>query len=172
MIADAAGITTGAIYHYFDSKLHIYEAVLDEVQERVYALFEAAERTGDTFVDKLDAVYEAAHQLNRADTSLAQFLGASRIDRRRNAELAESLGPTGQRGERFFEAIVQRGIETGEIDAADQDRVLSFIRAFNIGLTDGLSGDHEQHRQAVDGLMLALRGMVSVNTRAASRAGN
>ena len=32
---------------------------------------------------------------------------------------------------------MQRGIETGEIDAADQDRVLSFIRAFNIGLTDG-----------------------------------
>jgi AcrR family transcriptional regulator len=172
MIADAAGITTGAIYHYFDSKLHIYQAVLDEVQERVYYLFETAERTCDSFVDKLGAVYEAAHELNRADTSLAQFLGASRIDRRRNPELAEVLGSRDQRGERFFDAIVQRGIETGEIDAADQSRVLNLIRAFNIGLTDGLSGDHDQHRQAVDGLMLALHGMVDAKARAATRTGS
>ena len=42
--------TTGAIYHYFDSKLDIYKAVLAEVQDRVYQRFGAAEREADTFV--------------------------------------------------------------------------------------------------------------------------
>ena len=43
-VASEVGITTGAIYHYFDSKLEIYKAVLDEVQERVYQRFAAAAR--------------------------------------------------------------------------------------------------------------------------------
>lgn len=159
-IASEADITTAAIYHYFDSKLAIYEAVLDEVQERVYHLLATAERGADTFVAKLDAVFEAAHRLNRADSSLAQFLGASRIDRRRIPELTEALGGSDHRREEFFDAIVDRGIETGEISGADRAAMVSLISAFTIGLTDGLSGDDAEHRQAVDGFMLAIRGYV------------
>ena len=163
MLASEAGITTAAIYHYFDSKLDIYKAVLDEVQERVYHLFATAERDADTFVDKLEAVYEVAYDLNRADATLARFLGSSRIDRLRDPELAEALGVSDTRGEGFFEAIVDRGIETGEVAKRDREPVISYIRAFNIGLTDGLSGDHGEHRQAVDGFMLVLRGYVAKN---------
>ena len=160
-IADEAGITTGALYHYFDSKLGIYRAVHDEVQERVYHLLATAERGADTFLEKLEAVYEAAYDLNRADASLAQFLGSARIDRRRIPELTEAFGGGDRRRERFFESIVDRGIETGEIQSADRDAMLSFINAFTIGLTDGVSSDHDEHRQAIDGLMLTLRGKVN-----------
>ena len=160
-VASEAGITTGAIYHYFDSKLDIYTSVLDEVQERVYRLFTAAERSADTFVGKLEAVYEAAHELNRADASLAQFLGAARIDRRRIPELTEALGGSDNRREDFFEAIVDHGIETGELRPADRAALISLISAFTIGLTDGLSADHTEHRQALDGFMLMLRSYVA-----------
>lgn len=160
IVANEAGITTAAIYHYFDSKLAIYEAVLDEVQERVYHLLATAEREAGTFAEKLEAVLEAAHELNRADASLAQFLGAARIDRRRIPELAEALGSGDRRRESFFEGIVDRGIETGELGQADRAAMISFIDAFTIGLTDGLSADHTEHRQAIDGFMLALRGWV------------
>lgn len=163
MLAGEAGITTAAIYHYFDSKLDIYKAVLDEVQERVYQLFAAAERDGDTFVTKLQAVYEVAHDLNRSDATLARFLGSSRIDRMRDPELAEALGASDTRGEGFFEAIVDRGIKTGEVAKRDRAAVISCISAFNVGLTDGLSGDHREHRQAVDGFMLMLRSYVAKN---------
>lgn len=163
MLAKEADITTAALYHYFDSKLAIYRAVLDEVQEQVYHLFTAAEREADTFVDKLEAVYEVAHDLNRADATLARFLGSSRIDRLRDPDLAEALGASDTRGEGFFEAIVDRGIQTGEVAEADRASVLSYIRAFNVGLTDGLSSDHREHRQALDGFMLMLRGYVAQN---------
>ena len=54
--ADEAGITTGALYHYFDSKLDIYRAVLEQVQQQVYDSFEAAEASADDFLGKLQAV--------------------------------------------------------------------------------------------------------------------
>jgi len=160
MLAGEVGITTGAIYHYFDSKLDIYKAVLDQVQQQVYGCFTAAERGSDSFVGKLEAVYEVAHELNRSDATLARFLGASRIDRLRDPGLARELGAVDTRGEGFFEAIVDRGIETGEVDAADRESLVTCIRAFNVGLTDELSGDHGAHRAAVDGFLLVVRGYV------------
>lgn len=163
MLASEADITTAAIYHYFDSKLDIYKAVLDEVQEQVYHLFAAAERDAGTFLSKIRAVYEVAYYLNRADATLARFLGSSRIDRLRDPELAAALGVSDTRGEGFFEAIVDCGIATGEVATADRDSLISFIRAFNIGLTDGLSADHSEHRQAVDGFLLMLAGYVAKN---------
>lgn len=163
MLASEAGITSAAIYHYFDSKLAIYLAVLDEVQDRVYHLFATAEREADRFVDKVEAVYEVAHELNRADATLARFLGSSRIDRMRDPDLAAALGDRSTRGEGFFEAIVDRGIETGEVATSDRDVMVSCIRAFNVGLTDGLSGDDREHRQAVDGFLLMVRGYVATN---------
>lgn len=160
MLAADIGITPGAIYHYFDSKLDIYRAVLEEVQQTVYDGFETAEASAEGFIGKLQAVYECAHDLNSSDSSIARFLGSARIDRLRDTDLSDELGPTDLRGEGFFEAIVDRGIENGEVDPADRDRVVSYIRAFNVGLTDGLSADPEEHRRAVDGFMLVLRGYV------------
>lgn len=161
MLATEAGLTPAAMYHYFDSKLDIYKAVLDDVQERVYHRFAAAERGSDTFIGKIEAVYEVAHELNRDDATLARFLGSSRIDRLRNPELASELGARDTRGAGFFEGIVDRGIETGEIARADRKMVIAFIWAFNVGLTDGLSGDHREHRLAVDGMVSVLRGYVA-----------
>ena len=163
MLAAEAGITTAAIYHYFDSKLDIYKAVLDELQEQVYERFAQAEHGADSFVAKLRAVYEVAHKMNRSDPTLARFLGSARIDRLRDAGLGAALGRSDTRGEGFFEAIVDRGIATGEVKKADRARLISFIRAFNIGLTDGLSADLREHRRAVDGFLLLIDGYVAQN---------
>ena len=168
-LASEAGLTTAAMYHYFDSKLEIYKAVLSEVQTVVYDRLEAAERSENSFVAKLEAVYQVAHELNRADASLARFLGSSRVDRLRNPELAQELGAIDTRGEGFFEGIVRRGIKTGEVAAADRNRVLNHIRAFNIGLTDGLSGDHVAHRQAIDGFLLGVRAYVAQRAHQSAR---
>ena len=160
-VASEVGITTGAIYHYFDSKLEIYKAVLDEVQERVYKRFAAAERSSGSFVGKIEAVLETAHELNNDDPSLARFLGASRIDRRRVPELTSELGRGDARRSEFFENIVDCGIATGEIAPGDRAAMLAYIEAFTIGLTDGLSHDQGDHRRALDGFKLVLGGGIN-----------
>lgn len=157
-LAAEAGITTGAIYHYFESKLDIFRAVHAEVQDRVYLRFRAAEREADTFMAKLEAVLETAHQLNREDPTLAQFLGASRIDVRRVPELrAVYADEDGRRGD-FFESMITFGVKNGEIESADRKRIRAVIQTLTIGLTDAVSYDARVHRNAVDGIMSLLEG--------------
>ncbi len=161
VLAQDAGITTGAIYHYFDSKLDIYRAVNEEVQGRVYQRFATAERNADTFYEKMEAVLEAASDLNTEDPTLAKFIGASRIDRSRIPEITEAFGAEDPRREGFFESIVRTGVETGEIHPDNGPAVRAMIHAFTIGLTDGLSDDAVEHRNAIEGLKVVLRGMVA-----------
>jgi len=157
-LATEAGITTGAIYHYFESKLDIFMAVEQEVQSRVYLRFTAAERSATTFLGKLEAVLETAHELNREDASLAQFLGAARIDRMRVPELAEARTQSNTQRTRFFDDMVAFGVSTGEIDPADETNVTAMIQTITVGLTDAVSNDLAAHRAAIDGLKALLEG--------------
>lgn len=157
-LATEAGITTGAIYHYFESKLDIFVAVENEVQERVYVRFRAAERAADTFIAKMESVLETAHELNREDPTLAQFLGAARIDRKRVPELKalQRAGP--RQRDTFFTDMVAFGIKTGEIDPSDEAAVTAMVYTVTTGLTDAVSNDIKAHRAAIDGFKRLLEG--------------
>jgi AcrR family transcriptional regulator len=157
-LADGAGVTTGAIYHYFDSKVDLYRAVNNDVQSLVYSQFEAAVDASDNFVRGLERVLELANQLNNEDPSLARFLGAVRIDVRRNPELKSLFKPATIRRERFIHELVDIGIATGELDVTDRDRTVALLRALLVGLVDAVSNDPTMHRAAVDGIKLLLEG--------------
>jgi AcrR family transcriptional regulator len=153
-----AGITAGAIYHYFGSKLDLYIAVHDDVQERVYSQFGDAIDEPPTFRAKIEAVLEAAHEMNKQDPSLAQFLGALRVDMRRNPELKKALQHTAAAREAFFDRIVDHGVATGEIDPAQRAQVSALVLTLLIGLTDAVSGNPHTHRLAVDAIKGLLEG--------------
>ncbi len=162
-LAEGAGITTGAIYHYFDSKLAIYTAVFEDVRDLVYTQLEQASTTGDTFVSKLEAVLERAHELNRADPTLALFLGAARVDARRHPEIAGALmtdWSIARNG--FFAGIVDVGIATGEIAPGMRDAAIRLISVITVGLTDAVSDDPATHRIAVDGVVALLKGQLTI----------
>ena len=101
-----ASLTAGAIYHYFGSKLDLYIAVHDDVQERVYNRFTAAVERADTFRGQLESVLDEAHEMNKEDPTLAQFLGALRVDLHRNLELKKALQKQALRRQQFFDRIV------------------------------------------------------------------
>ena len=157
-LADNADVTTGAIYHYFDSKLDLYRAVNNEAQEVVYTQFEAAVDESDDFVGGVERVLELAHELNNTDPSLARFLGAVRIDVRRNPELRTLLKPSRIRRERFIQHLVDIGVATGELDVGDRDRTVALIRAILVGLVDAVSDDPAAHRAAIDAIQLLIEG--------------
>jgi AcrR family transcriptional regulator len=157
-VAVAAGITTGALYHYFGSKLDLYVAVHEDVQQIVYARFTSAIEPADTFGGKIDALFDAAHDLNASDPTLARFLGSVRIDRRRYPEIAEAFRPFRERIDRFYDDIVDLGVQTGEIDLADRERVLAMLQTVLTGLTDAVSHDIRLHRLAVEGLKMLIGG--------------
>lgn len=157
MLAAEVGITAGAIYHYFESKLDIYLAVHADTQTRVYErLVAAAEAAEDTFVDKIIAVLHAAGDLNDEDRSFARFLGAVRVDASRHAELEEVLGHRSTRNQ-FFSELVDLGVRTGEIAEADRDRVLALTISTVLGLTD-VSSEPGTLRATIEAFEALLRG--------------
>lgn len=157
-LATKAGITTGALYHYFDSKIDIYAAVYSDVTEIVFDRFDASIRGVDTFIGRFEAVLEEAHRLDIEDPSLARFLGAARIDVIRHDEIRPALAALPVRSTDFRRQLVEHGIETGEIRPADRDKVYSFVQIVLVGLTDGMSGNGRMHRIAVDSIKAVLEG--------------
>lgn len=157
-LGSEAGLTAGAIYHYFGSKLDLYIAVHDDVQERVYERFNAAVDSAATFRAQIEAVLDEAHEMNEQDPTLAQFLGALRVDMRRNDELNVALRNARMPRESFLERMIEVGVGTGEIDPADREIVGALLTTILIGLTDAVSGNNMQHRRAVDGLKALIEG--------------
>ncbi|MDZ4826684.1 MAG: TetR/AcrR family transcriptional regulator, partial [Actinomycetota bacterium] len=106
-IAGDAGITTGAIYHYFASKQQLYEAVFTEVEEMVSArLVAVREAAPEGFGARMRAVLEDTSALNVEDPSLARFLVTVGTEARRHAELAPLLRSLGTYNRKVFGPIV------------------------------------------------------------------
>jgi len=158
LVAAEAGLTAGAVHHHFGSKLDLYVAVHDDVQDRVYRRFAQSIVGVVGFRERLRAVLETAHLMNREDPSLAQFVGAVRIDSRRHPEMREALiGLVRQRDE-FYAELVDHGVATGEIDPADRAKVKTLVVTLMIGLTDAVSSQLSQHRLAIDAIVELLDG--------------
>jgi AcrR family transcriptional regulator len=159
-LAARAGITSGALYHYFGSKLDLYLAVHHDVQARIYERFNEAVESATGFLGKFDAVLDVAHELNVDDPTFAAFLGAVRSDMRRHPEIHAALGAQARRREGFFVGLVDVGVESGEISTANRDVMIEFVAIILVGLTDGVSDDLELHERAVRSIKMALRGQL------------
>ncbi len=159
-LAAAAGVTTGALYHYVESKLDLYVVVHSDMQERIYRGFQLAEASERTFLGKLSAVLDAAQKINVEDPSLAKFVGVVRADVRRYPEVAERLAAADLAREDFFLDIVEVGVSTGEVRAEDVAAVREFVRVILVGLIEGTSENPDRQRQAIDSIMGVLRGQL------------
>lgn len=159
-LAAAAGVTTGALYHYVESKLDLYLAVHADMQLRIYRGFQVAEASERTFLGKLSAVLDAAQQINIEDPSLAKFVGVVRADVRRYPEVAERLAEADTAREDFFLDLVEVGVSTGEVRREDVPAVREFVRVILVGLIEGTSESPDRQRRAIDSIMGVLRGQL------------
>ena len=157
-IASAAGITSGALYHYFGSKLDLYLAVHEDVQAGVYESFSNATINLETFTEMFLAVLEVAHDMNENDPSVARFVGAVRVDAQRHPEMAAALSPRSTQREVFFTRLIDVGVKTGEIDEQQRSFALAFLLTVLVGLTDAVSADNAQHKQAIEAIKMVMTG--------------
>ena len=160
-IADEVGITTGAIYHYFESKADLYLAVYTEVQALVYGEFEKAVAEPQRFNERLDAVLDAATAVNRRDPSVAGFVVGVSAEAERHPELVESLRPLMAAGTNFFRSLVDDAIARGELaDGLDAQAVTDMITAVTGGLARFSTAidDAARHRRATVALQRLIDG--------------
>ncbi|CAB4539303.1 MAG: TetR/AcrR family transcriptional regulator [Actinomycetes bacterium] len=160
-IADAAGITTGAIYHYYPSKADLYVAVYAEVQEIVYGAFEKAIAPFDSLVPRFGAVLDTAVELNREDPSIAGFVVGVASESQRHPELRELLRASNAVSSGFLRRLATDAKARGELqDGITVEALEDLLNAVLSGLArfSNQTGDSVRHADAVAVLKRFLAG--------------
>ncbi|MEO6124070.1 MAG: TetR/AcrR family transcriptional regulator [Ilumatobacteraceae bacterium] len=160
-IADAAGITTAAIYHYFPSKADLYKAVYLDVQSIVDDCFDVAMRQPGRLADRFGWVLDAASELNRQDTSIAGFIVAMPVEIQRHGELGELRAAEKSRTIPFIAQLVEEAVTSDEfVEGVNPSAVEDLLTAVISGLTvlSTLTQDPDRHLAAVGALKRFLSG--------------
>ena len=160
-IAAAAGITTGAIYHYFSSKADLYVAVYTETIDFVYGEFERAVVHHDNLLDQYVAVLDAAGRMNDADPSVTGFVVAIAGETQRHPALAARLRSVRGRNATFFRRLVADAAERGELlPGVDQRGLADLLGAVLAGMArlSTVTGDRRRQAAAMCSLKRFLDG--------------
>ncbi|MEO8265039.1 MAG: helix-turn-helix domain-containing protein [Ilumatobacteraceae bacterium] len=160
-IAAQAAVTTGAVYHHYNSKAELYRAVHADAHDRVYARFADSARGLTSFIEMFDGVLDVAAEINENDPSLAAFIGAARVDRRRHRELTAVIPDDRLRRRAFSDGLIKVGIATGEISEPCHEEVAAFVDVVFVGLNDAVSDDLRQQRRAIASIKSAMRGLLT-----------
>lgn len=160
-IAEVAGVTAGAIYHYFPSKADLYVAVFLELQDRFESSFEAAIASHTSLIDRYCSLIDDAVELNRHEPTMASFLVASSGEIRSHPELKQRLSGTKlQRNDwlrRLAHDATQREEMGADVDAQALEDLLGVVLS-GLARFAHLAGDPRRHRAAADVLKRFLRG--------------
>ncbi|MDE3204525.1 MAG: TetR/AcrR family transcriptional regulator [Acidobacteriota bacterium] len=160
-IAEQAGITTGAIYHYFTSKRDVYLAVFEETDRVILTRYQ--EVTSDaslSFAEMVAQLLEVSSQMNSEDETLAAFLASASVDAHRDPELLPTYLEHDHKMMGFFSQLIDAGVEEGVIHDESRADILDAIRVLTLGLTwySVRLGDPVAHRRATAATIQAMRG--------------
>jgi AcrR family transcriptional regulator len=163
VIAEGAGITTGAIYHYYSSKADLYVAVYEEVQQGMYREFERVIAPHTGLVDRLSAVLDAAVEMNRRDPAAAGFVVGVAAEVQRHPELRQLLREANATSANFLRRLAADAAASGELHPDVSVRGLEdLLTAVLAGLArfSTHAGDSNRHAAAVAVLQRCLAGTV------------
>ena len=162
-IAEAVGITTGAIYHYVESKADLYAEVYESVQDEVFDAFEQAIAGETTLLARFSAVLDTAVALNARDNSLASFVAGVQTETHRHPELVEKLRGQRFRRQNFLRRLVRDAASAGELaDGVEPQALEDLLTCVLAGLASFsvVSEHRERHRAAVEVLKRFLAGQM------------
>lgn len=162
-IAEAAGITAGAIYHYYRSKAELYAAVYGEVQDIVQRSFEEDLALHAGFLDRFVAALDSSVRLNRMDPSITGFVVNVPYETQRHPELVGLLAPyravrTSMPGRMVADAVV-----SGELGPdVDPAAVRDLLNAVFSGLArlHNHVCDTDRHARAVEAMKRLVAGVL------------
>lgn len=134
-IAEAAGVTSPALYHWFASKADLFAAVHTEsLAVLLEAYGDAAEGEGGAAA-RLAAVFRVNGALNREHPGLASFLALAPLEIARRPELAERVSDVGAEVPALFRRLLEEGIRAGELPSGlDLEATLAMLIAASFGL--------------------------------------
>jgi AcrR family transcriptional regulator len=122
-IAREAGVAYGLVYHYYDSKEAVLEAVFREAWGRLLAAVSLAEETGGDAAGQLELVVKIVLRAWRDDPDLVRLLVREVT---RNPHIHDELDEIGQAFARL-ERMVRRGQADGTFRAELDPRLAAWM---------------------------------------------
>jgi AcrR family transcriptional regulator len=169
-VADRAGITTAAIYQYFDSKRALYLATVRDAQAELVPEFEQAVAHETSTRAAFRSLLAASARLHGRDPSLAAFLSALPVEMRREPDIAEAMAETPSPVLEVVARMVERGVRAGEIARADEGRVVAVFLACTMGLSlYAATIESEDFGATMDAFLALLEGGLVRDRRGARR---
>lgn len=159
-IADVAGITSAAIYHYFPSKIDLYAAVFEEVQGYIYAEIENAIAGQSSLVDRFAAALDVSVRINRDDPSIAGFVVDVAYEVQHHPELTQFVEPQRQRSVNLVKHLCDDAYAAGEVrEGIPQEALEDLLSVLLSGLLrfSTLVNNSPRHAAAVEVLKSMLR---------------
>jgi AcrR family transcriptional regulator len=153
-VAKDTGITLGALYHYFDDKSALYEAVFDASLELVWNRIEdRAARSGQAGA-RLAALLDIIEHVGRELADETKFLPTVPLDTLRHPELRHLLDKRAEIQERQLRRIVAPAFDAGEMPAfTDLNTAVAAVQILVIGW--GLENHYVSDRSSAKGLRQA-----------------
>ncbi len=137
LIADAAGVTSGALYYHFGSKSELFAAVCDDSYEAIYERFAGDLNEPADIRGLLHQLLESSLRLNREHPSLAGFVATAPLEARRHPELVDAIDRHVKRRTAVIAERVRAGQDAGLISAdLDTERVASVVGLVLHGFAD------------------------------------
>jgi AcrR family transcriptional regulator len=160
-IASAAGVTSAALYHYYDSKAELFAAAWRYGLALVTGAYREAAAGPGSAVERLCAMVETNVALNREHPGLADFFAIAPLEVMRHSELAERLADTGAEVPELFRGVLEAGVRRGELPAdLAVEIVVRLVTAASYGLTwfHGLLASQEEHDEVLRAFQALLQG--------------
>lgn len=157
IIAAAAMMTPGAIYHYYANKQALFLAIHGELQEIQLDSLEPLIERATTLRGALRDILTATVIGRTNDPHSAAFLSVVRMEARRNPEISAALDD--HRWLTMFERLTALGVQTGEVAPEHARNMGAVLSVFLLGIAQhaaeaAASGD----RSAIDGLYKLIQG--------------
>lgn len=174
-IAEVAGITSAAIYHYFPSKIDLYAAVFEEVQEFIYAEIEKGIEPHQTLVDRFSAALDVSVRINRDDPSIAGFVVDVAYEVQHHPELFSFVEPQRQRSANLVKRLCDDAFANGEVRGdIPQEALEDLLSVLLSGLLrfSTLINNSPRHAATVEVLKTMLRSADTFAVPAAPAIGN
>lgn len=161
-IAQAAGITSGSLYHYFDSKAAIFQEALRQCTLALVDTYRgaSAEAAGRSCVDQLCLGLERVIGLARDWPGIIRFGGNAAAEIRHNRELEWLRADVAQAFPAFFRELMQRAEARGELaEGVSVDDAAGLLLTLTMGLSISheSDGDQDQFAARVRAFELLLR---------------
>jgi AcrR family transcriptional regulator len=125
-IAEAAGVTKGALYHHFASKEALYVAMMHAAFQEKQALFETAVKSQGTCRERLRRFTLSFFQLPREKRDLLKLVRRD-INTFQDPTRAQLIQAYQEALPRQLEVIIRDGIRDGELAPIDP-RLLSWLK--------------------------------------------